>query len=195
MNKLFFLFFLIPAIAFGQKKLPGPPTKEDEEIAERNYQCLNHHKYNATQRRTLFPFNTAKSIILISFNDTKADINYLPVKNHVLISGKVRERKILSKTGIDSLTDILFNVGYTSHNGPLEIADPGANCYNPRNAILFMDNNERVAQYIEYCFQCQHNRLSSKNIKDIEYCEQKYDILKTFFLSQGIKIGTLLETR
>ncbi len=109
--------------------------------------------------------------------------------------GNVREIKTLTEKGIDSLTDILYNVGYTpvNNNHSLRIADPGGKCFNPRNAILFVDKTGRVTQYIEICFQCHQIVYSSTKIKQTEYCEQKFELLKIYFLSQNIKIGTILE--
>jgi hypothetical protein len=58
-----------------------------------------------------------------------------------------------------------------------------------------MDANGKVTQYIELCFECQRSYLSSRKIKNAIYCEQKYELLKNYFLSQGIKYGTILPKR
>ncbi|WP_426668779.1 hypothetical protein ACPPVU_21415 [Mucilaginibacter sp. McL0603] len=196
MKNLTFLLILIPCIVFGQKKKelpPPPPTQEDTKIAEKPNQCLNSGQYNAKQRRAFFPFNAATTVKLISF--TYRDVVYTPiaVNNFLIDYNKVRETKILSGAGIDSLTDLLYNVGFTPIKGKLPLGV--AMCYEPRNAILFMDGDGKVTQYIELCFTCHGYYLSSKKIKYTVYCEQKYDLLKSFFLMQGIKYGTILPER
>jgi hypothetical protein len=117
--------------------------------------------------------------------------------NHFTVNyDKIIESKILSKKGIDSLTDILYNVGKTPISKLLlEIADPGAKCYEPRNAILFVNEKGTVTQYIELCFGCNRYFFSSKKIRSMKYCEQKFDLLKAFFSTRGIQYGTILPKR
>lgn len=209
MKNLLLLFILMPFFVFGQNKKGlhaplGPPSPEQEKIMEMHNQCFNSHKYTAQQRRAFFPFNSAITIKLISF--TVNDMPYRPVaiNNFAIDTGKVKESKILSNDAIDSLTDILYNVGFKpSKRVPhkkgeiyeLEIADPGYACYNPRNAILFIDADGKITQYIEICLECHRYYLSSRKIKSTVNCKNKYELLKSFFLAQGIQYGTILPKR
>ncbi|MGZ3764531.1 MAG: hypothetical protein ACXVB0_12205 [Mucilaginibacter sp.] len=198
MKNLTLLFILIPCLVFGQKKAPAPhpPTIEEDKLADKHNQCHYNFKYNAERRRSFFPFNTATTIQLVSFNDTVRIYTPIAVNYFNIDYSKVIETKKLSQAGVDSLTDIMYNYGLTPVKGTyLETADPGAACYNPRNAILFMDAEGRVTQYIEFCFECHRYYLSSSKIKNATYCEQKYDLLKTYFLAQGLKYGTILPKR
>ena len=163
--------------------------------------CFNTSKYDPKQRRAFFPFNSAAKVELISFNSD--NIPYLPVavNNFSIDSSKVKEGKVLSLAGIDSLTDIMYNVGFTpmKHKRPrikgeLEVADPRSMCiFQPRHAILFIDSTGKVTQYISICFTCHQYYLSSRKIKYTVECENKYDLLKSYFLSQGIKYRTKRE--
>jgi hypothetical protein len=209
MNKLFFLLVMLPCIVLGQQKKklpppPGPPPPESkEQIAwdKKHDRCFNTSKYNAGKRRAFFPFNSAATVKLISFSSE--DIPYLPVSvnNFSIDSTKVKESKVLSPAGIDSLTDIIYNVGFTpmKHKRPrikgeLEVADPGPMCiFQPRNAILFIDSTGKVTQYISICFTCHQYYLSSRKIKYTVNCEDKYELLRNYFLSQGIQYGTKQE--
>jgi hypothetical protein len=198
MKYLTFLLILIPCIVFGQHKAPPPhpPIAEEGKLAEKHNQCHYNPKYNAKQRRSFFPFNTAITIQLVSFNDTVRVYTPIAVNNFKIDYSKVFENKKLSEAGVDSLTDIMYNFGLTPVKGTYpEIADLGYSCYNPRNAILFMDASGKVTQYIEFCFECHHYYLSSSKIRNATYCEQKYDLLKNYFLAQGIKYGTILPKR
>ncbi len=208
MKNLTLLFILIPCIVFGQRKKilppPGPPPPESkEQIAwdKKHDRCFNTFSYDAKQRRAFFPFNSATTVKLISFNSD--DIPYRPVavNNFSIDSSKVKEGKLLSAAGIDSLTDIMYNVGFTpmKHKRPrikgeLEVADPGSMCiFQPRHAILFIDSTGKVTQYISICFTCHQYYLSSRKIKYTVECENKYELLKSYFLSQGIKYATKQE--
>ena len=59
----------------------------------------------------------------------------------------------------------------------------------PRNAILFLDADNKVIAYLELCFSCKHFRSSDKRLSIGEYCGTKYDMLKSIFGSNGIKYG------
>ncbi|RYU90113.1 hypothetical protein EWM62_11260 [Mucilaginibacter terrigena] len=215
-----FIALLLPCLLFGQnrKRLPKPQIQRPSEVenrkAEQNFQCLYINKYSAKERLLFFPFSIASKIQLISFPatrlpdpvygndgelievvseniDTVALITPLAPNKFSINYRKVKEEKTLSSAGIDSLTDILYNVGYTPiKNLNYQMTEQGL-CYNPRNAILFIDNNGNVTQYIELCFQCKGYYYSSSKTKSIEYCEQKYRLLSTFFTSEGINHGTI----
>lgn len=199
MRKVLFLLIFLPHVVLAQhKKLPPkppsrPPTREE---GERSYQCLHRDLFSKTQRRNFFPFKDAYAVRLISFNDPETYQNEIPIHEHVLDMGKVREIKTPTDNGIDSLTDILYNIGYTPvAPTELRISDPGGKCFNPRNAVLFMDKNNKVVEYINICFECHQIEYSSDKIKRIDFCKQKFDLMKSYFLARGIKIGTVLETQ
>ena len=61
----------------------------------------------------------------------------------------------------------------------------------PRNAILFYDNENKLIGFIEVCFECRNYRTTDKRITLGEECNQKFDMLKEFFVECGIKFGTI----
>ncbi|MFY8181440.1 MAG: hypothetical protein ACOVLG_06665 [Flavobacterium sp.] len=50
-----------------------------------------------------------------------------------------------------------------------EIENWGAKCYNPRHALLFYDENDKIYGYIEMCFDCNGSK-SSENFKAFSGC-------------------------
>lgn len=207
---------LISGFAFGQKKPPVPPPEpplsREAQQEKLRFKCLHTDKYTAAERRSFFPFATASKIMLISFDAYRLpdpiysdDGKLMPVDDtdpmplvtpiapnrFVLNYRKVKEQKTLNAADIDRLTDILYNVGYTPVKGLTYEPELFGGCYNPRNAIVFLDAKGNVTQYIELCFHCQGHSYSSSKTKHIEYCEQKYDLLNTFFSSKNIQFGTL----
>lgn len=215
---LIILLLALPCVLFGQSKnkikMPIMPTKKQWALAEKHNKCYYQNKYNALQRRAFFPFSIADTIKLISFEalytptdsiyenngkliivppiikDTIPVISAISQNHFALNKRKVIEIRTLTPAGVDSLTNILYNIGYTPvKNLDFEVGDPGAKCYAPRNAILFIDANGNVTQYLEICFGCQRHYWSSSKVADIEYCYNKYELLRKYFLAQRIKYG------
>ena len=221
MRKTFLLLILLllSSMVFGQhKKLkpppppPGPPTKAELAREALHDQCLHTNRYSAKERQAFFPFTAAASIRLISYDggpqpdhdiiigdqlpipaeDTLQLFSPMGVNKFYINYCQVIELKDLSPRAIDSLTDILYNVGYTPVKDlPFQIS-VGYNCYEPRNAILFLDARGNVTQYIEFCFGCKRYYYSSSKTKPIDYCEQKYSMLRSFFFRQGLNYGTIV---
>lgn len=167
-------------------------SKRIDSLAELNFRCLKTNLLSVDQRNKNYPFNKAAQIGLISFIDTTTNFfTPIPVKNGKLDQAKVREKKILDSEQVNELTDILYNIGRTPvPNLPYTtIAKSG--CYEPRNGIIFIDSKGSVFEYIEICFACKESRFSSKKVKTGEYCNEKHDILRRFFLDKGLMFGTV----
>jgi hypothetical protein len=175
---------------------------------------MHRNKYSPADRLKFFPFNRYKTVMLISFEppDISAEIVYTdtskipinaPVKEEVyhallekkqkLDSARIKEKKILSALEVDKLTNVLYNFGYTStksYKGYLLGEAGGYRCYNPRNAVVFLDENGLIAEYIEICFECQRTEESSEKIGIGELCENKFELIRKYFRATGIKYGT-----
>ncbi|WP_158544281.1 hypothetical protein [Pedobacter miscanthi] len=165
-------------------------TKKDDSLATVNLQCLKTNLLSTEQRNKQYPFNKAKRIELISFTDTASDFTIaLPVKHYRLERSKIRDQKVLDTAQVNALTDIWFNIGRTPINNLKYISISRSGCYEPRNGIVFIDEKNRVFEYVEICFACKGNRYSSKRIKPWDDCEQKYMILRDYFAKQGVKFG------
>lgn len=200
MNNLFFVIILIFLCmnSFGQKKSKfpeheGPPTAKDDSIMTENYKCTYRNTYSPKERLAFYPFNRAKRVILISYDDSSRFENTTPITGKKIDYSKVKERVTLNDLQLDSLTSILYNVGVKSTDYWLQIADPGRSCYNPRNSVMFLNDQEEIIDYIEICFECHREELSSERIKSWKSCETKYELLQDYFLSTGMKIGTKRE--
>lgn len=122
----------------------------------------------------LISFEPPELMAEIIYSDTtKASIN-TPIKEevyHTLLQKtkldltRLKEKKILSALEVNKLTDVLYNFGYTStksYKGLLIAESEGYRCYEPRNAIVFLDENGLVAEYIEICFECYNRKESSE---------------------------------
>lgn len=189
----------LPFILLGQNT--------DKELLKNK--CQHRNLYAVEQRNSFYPFNKASSVLLVSFkgivqkvkgdeliieNDIKNDtliitpereylIAAMPIENNKVEIDKMHETIYLNKSQTDALTDLLYNVGYREKPTIRTIIK----CYYPHNAILFMDDRKNVFEYIELCFTCQRNVVSSEKIKTGEFCTGKYELLKQLFKKFGIK--------
>lgn len=198
MIKLFFLLIslIVSADSNGQPTpISGKPrllTKKEIESDRINQNCFYKKIYTSSQRRQFYPFNKAAEIRLISFNDPDSAIigGQLAIENGQVDATTLREIITINSAQIDSLTDLLFNIQY----GGKFYSTWETMCYNPRNAILFIDSAGNIFDYIELCFECEDHRLSSRDIKAGDFCNQKYEYLKNFFAANGIRLGVNLKT-
>ncbi len=223
-TKLTLIFCLLCFACFAQKKKQvkpsppiGPPSRADYAVLEKRMACIYRNKYSPADRLKFFPFNRYKTVMLISFElpEPRDEIIYtdtakIPIntpvkeevyhklleKNQKLDLTKLKENKVLSTLEVDKLTDVLYNFGYISTKSykGLLIADPGYSCYEPRNAIVFLDENGLIAEYIEICFECHRREESSEKMKTGEFCTDKYDLIRKYFRAMGIKYGTAKRT-
>jgi len=186
-----FLFALFTSCSTQKAAKAERLAKELEEINEKDSECGPNKNYSIKERLKFYPFNKAEKVVLISFDETGEYFNITPVAQHKTIDSLIKETVTLKSEKIEELTHLLYNIGYQNPKAKLHIVSH-ASCYNPRNAILFMNKYNKVIDYISICFQCNRHELSSRKIKDINYCLDKYSLLANFFKSSGIKIGTTL---
>lgn len=173
--------------------------------------CLRRNRYTLTKRLKIYPFNKAAKVLAVSyhyFNNEDADIIYdtpdsilhkpktknettghgMRIVNGVLDTTHLVEIKKLSPKQIDKLTDLLYNTGYKVE-GLNEFSE--GSCFAPRNAFVFINKQGKVYDCLEICFECKNYSSKSGKIDIGDVCNQKYDLLKHYFISLGIKTGTI----
>ena len=170
----------------------GPLTKRQEQKELENHNCVETTQYNPQERMQFYPFDTAAEIKIVSFDSgDSAFFHSLPTRGKEIDFAKITEVKTLEKEQLEELTNIFYNVSYKGD----VLLEYETGCYNPRNAILFYDSSDHLLEFIELCFECDGNRLSSDKIIPGDWCDQKYSLLKQFFLKSGIEIGTIKALR
>jgi hypothetical protein len=209
---LIVVLFIMPCFALAQRKEHFKAPKIFRYVNGYN-NCSYQYRFNANKRRSFFPFSEAAHIRLISFQegenlpinitepglpnnpavilaeDTMQVFSPMTSNNFVVNYCRVKEMRDLSKAAVDSLTDLLYNVKRKPLKIPDDITFIGPNCYMPLNAILFMDDKWKVIGYFEICFDCHKYYYSSIKTREIDYCDQKWDMLKQYFRYQGIRFG------
>lgn len=192
MKKKYLLLFVVISLSvssFGQvkyRKLPEAPPpvggypKNILAIEKKNHDCVRINVKSFSQRLKKYPYNKVTRVQLVSFEGER-----LPMMNDTVCYSKLKEIKTLTLSQIDSLTDILYNVGF----GGTILIIREMSCYSPRNAILFVNSDDKVFEYIELCFECEQFVVSSDKIEFGDTCNQKFTMLKKLFIRAGINYG------
>jgi hypothetical protein len=182
---------------FGQIKKKDASPEESRRTNSNKFGRVSNISFSTRIKK--YPFNKAVKICLVSFEDlsgggqldtTKIVYNQnMPKSNMAVCINSFKEIKTLSHSQINKLTDVLFNYKPIGKNHIIEFSS----CYSPRNAILFLDENEKVFDFIEICFSCLHMRNFSKKFNVENECDHKINMIKEFFRSAGIKHGVVEE--
>jgi hypothetical protein len=169
--------------------------------------CVFTREYSIAQRLRKYPFSKAIKILAVSYNggaepnkdivvgeDTAKKIKTKPygllIQKGMLDTASLFEVKQLTPKQIAGLTNMMFNTDIKVHYNFDNYADPGVKCFQPRNAFIFIDKNEKVFDYVEICFECRNTESESGRIH-IENCNQSLEMTKKFLIDLGIKFGTL----
>ncbi|TCC93769.1 hypothetical protein EZ428_03075 [Pedobacter frigiditerrae] len=190
---------LLSVNTFGQvRKKIKPPVESD--VKSNKFGRISN--INFSTRIKKYPFNKAVQIQLVSFEDptgggqrdsTKKIIynQNMPKSYFAVCINPFKEIKTLNYIQVDKLTDILFNYGPLGEN---HICSFGA-CYSPHNAILFLDENGKVFDFIEICFHCLHMYSFSKKLDVENECDHTINMISEFFKVSGIKYGVVDEVK
>lgn len=173
-----------------------------QSYGQRAVKQKKYHELGAVERSKKYPFDKAVKIALISFNVnydgalTVTPVNadgpqpkQVPVVELSEIVNKdslvgITQFKIITAPDINKLTDILYN---TCRKYVID-GHSTLGCYNPRNAILFYDRNDRVFEYIEICFECRKVETKPTPLNELnDFCSYGLFELKDFFTSLGLE--------
>ena len=154
---------------------------------EFNFECEYNGNLSPEQRMARYPFNKATKVQIISFTNGST-----PIENDTIITLKTKECINLDSIQIHTLTDILYNYNYTNVDTSafyrsLSLArGVRSACYYPRHAFIFLDEKDKVMEYLEICFECSGLETNLTREETGQFCWGKYDLLKNFIKSNGI---------
>jgi hypothetical protein len=176
-----------------------------------HYDCGWYGKKTVEERNKVFPFNKTKKILLVShlleyyvtkdgrgaFTEAEAsdsiiravDFEIGGIQNHFLVKEEVE----LNEGWKNFLSHVLVN--YTLKNNPGDsYVVSQTNCFEPRNSILFLDENDVIVCCLELCFTCSGSALfpdpaGLNKYAKVEECYLRIDELKQIFIKNGISYG------
>lgn len=183
-----------------------------------NAKCGFFGDKSVEQRNATFPFNESKKIALISYPNSeifedillesgevltsrdsisfskagfKIEKEYLFQINDTLPKTVYDATKIveLNQIEINEFSNWLINYDYKVIKKKKPVLVSLANCYTPRNAVVFLNDENKVISILEICFECGHYYLLPDPNKfgrtlGIE-CDEKLDYFKTLFEKKG----------
>jgi hypothetical protein len=154
--------------------------------------CSAHRSRIANRDKLAYLFNHASRVQLLSYvnrmgdetpliegeeqKPVQKDTAFFVVDDLRIPESTIKERLILNNTQRDSLFR-LFNENMCKIDGV-------AICYNPRHAVIFVDQANHAFGYIELCFDCT-NYQTPGNFQ-LDFCYEKGEALKAMFQSFGI---------
>lgn len=153
-----------------------------------NMTCMHRNKFTEAKRATFYPFNKAKKVVLISINDKDWESEYFAETPRITDLSIAKTSKELSKSELAVLTDLFYNYGYKKDELVKTISEK-IDCPELKNAIVFVDVNGKPFEYIALFFGCDEVEFSSQKVVYGDQCSTKNELLKQFFISNGIEIG------
>lgn len=149
--------------------------------------CGNEERKSPKEIRKISPYNSLHSVRVVSFKTLDNDSIYLepeiPKTNGQIDFNQMFEVKVLDKELEGKMLDILLN--YDNPDGIMEIFM----CWEPRNAIIFLDKAEKVIGYIEICFECNKYQAEPKTLSLGQFCREKFDAVQGIMMAAGITYG------
>lgn len=217
MRKFSVLLFIFCSIfIFGQKKRSNykknPIAELDYYISSEGKLNKDYRPISLGLRIKNYPFNKASKIKIVSYNLQFAKHTYSqpaqpPAKTkedslklnefynrpmsidfrdiiETQSEKEVEESKTLNLNEISQLTHILFN---TCNKYYINMRSQSG-CFFPRNAVIFYDENDKIFEIMEICFECGGVETSPNKFFDWrESCEYIYPELEKFFNDNGLK--------
>ena len=192
-NKTNFIIFIL--LLFSLNFAQSQTKKNSIQTFNENANCNRKRNLSFKNRINNFPFNLTSQIIFVSHKTKEGPVgrelrkylNSLKIGQDTINEKEFLELKKINLNQIEKLTDIIFNYGFKSKYHSIK----DAKCYDPRNAILFLNKENEIIAFIEICFGCDHLRTSDVKIDFGEYCKQKFDLIKKIFAESGIKFGII----
>ncbi|WP_439478926.1 hypothetical protein [Chryseobacterium aquaticum] len=188
MKKLLIVFLLtFSLVSFGQKRLS---------INE----IMNSYPFNKTTKVKIVSYNTDfLSEFPIPLPPLGKNVDSTIIKR--LISEQtfpIKLEKILGKESLEGikqtktlnfketfeLSQLLYNTCGKFKNDMREVNK----CFFPRNAVLFLDDNDIVFEILEICFECQRMQFNSEKSLEINgMCDNFYPIIEKVFKDSGFQ--------
>jgi hypothetical protein len=166
----------------------GAPEMVPEIDFADNMTCVHRKQLTEAQRASFYPFNKAKKVVLISFNDKDWELHYRTETPKIIDLSKAASSQQLSKADINRLTDLFYNYGFKKME-LVKTMKEKLECSELKNVIVFLDANDKPFEYAAFAFDCDEVEFSSPKVGYGDDCSTKRELVKQFFVSKGIETG------
>ncbi|AZA85317.1 hypothetical protein EG349_00155 [Chryseobacterium shandongense] len=184
---LFFVFIVVFSISYSQKKFSTNEIFNTSPLQKAvKVKIISYNINFISEVRTPLPPIGGKidsAVIKRIIENQKFPISLKnSIENEDLVG--IDEMKILNFKETFDLFKLLYN---TCGKFPNQLRSVSM-CFFPRNAILFYDENDKVFDFLEICFECQRMEpLSEESTEINDVCDNFYSNLEKFFQSKGLQ--------
>lgn len=186
-------------IIIGLFTLISCGSQYKQKLFYKNMSCVKQDKLTVSERNKIYPYNISAKVVLATYLPKEKGVSVMGSEMQDYFRSLKEDRNLFDKKRFkdfiylndnqkNELTDIIFNYGYKKN---LNIGMHSL-CYMPNNAILFLDKDDNLLEFIEICFDCNEFRTSNEEITLGDKCMQKMNLLDDFFLKSGIKETKML---
>jgi hypothetical protein len=145
--------------------------------------CYFNGKLTPAERLNRLPFKGDFEVKVVSFSKYNMAV---PVgEDSLLIRRSLIDNITLNRAQIDSLTNIFYNYNYSPKTTLFNQINYA--CYEPRHAVVMLNQSGKVINYFECCFECEKFVSNLPDEHWGNFCEGKYKLLKEMFSAFGVK--------
>lgn len=148
--------------------------------------CGSSDRYNLDEIERLEIYKETVTVRLGAF--TVGNNSHLPLKHGNVDVESFFELKTLNDADKNDLFKVLINYDFLPDKINT-VKKTVVFCYDPKNAILFCDNNGAVIGYVEICFECFGYKVYPSSLRVGEFCDEKFEMVKNIFKRNGIQYG------
>ncbi|WP_188435083.1 hypothetical protein, partial [Chishuiella changwenlii] len=159
--------------------------------------CKKTSNFSLENRLKNYPFNISKKIVFIYYieNNLKRErkpngtqltnyLNELKARETKFYIHDVHQAYVLNNTNIDELTNLFYNIG---ENEGTNVTMMISGCFYYKNAILFLDENNYLIDYIKFSFDCRREESSNSAVTTGKRCTYKFNLIENFFNKYAIR--------
>lgn len=178
LNKILYIFLSILFLV--------PSCSKNNKLYDYSKSCKKTSNISLSKRIENYPFNISKKIIFISYQQNKLGVEGTELTNYLeklkFNIKDVNQAYFLDQNNINELTNLFYNIGSTD----TQQVTMNFGCFTYKNAILFLDENDILIEYIKFSFECNQTETSNKNVTTGEGCTYKIFLIEDLFKKYNI---------
>src|SRR5690606_24213649 len=140
-----------------------------DRILDKKLSCKKKYKASIEERLNKEQFKNTQKIAFVSFKSKMEDSIFIDLQKYFkeikqdfskFDLNDFHEVKFLDEKNIEEFSNLIYNFGLNKEtNWRNEYS-----CYEPHNAVLYLNEDNTLKGFIEICFDCDKNYSSNEDI-------------------------------